>query len=246
MTGTFADRTMQLFLPVVAAVLIHALMIFVLSNLSEQPLQIRLSPLPAVKVRAMFEVPSTASPLNPGTQQTSPQAAQASQPRPQPSMPQVSESTLDAKEKILEEDASDVADQTKGADSKAKELLTKEFLLPGLEQLLAEEIATIAEQTEMQFVQTYTALLIEHVEQHWSRPPGTRKGMVVELQIQLVPTGEIVRVSLANSSGNPAFDRSAELAIRKASPLPVPTDPVLFERYFRNITFVFNPKDLEG
>jgi len=44
------------------------------------------------------------------------------------------------------------------------------------------------------------------------------------------------------SSGDPIFDRSAENAVRKASPLPVPQDRNLFNQEFRVFTFVFKPE----
>jgi colicin import membrane protein len=43
------------------------------------------------------------------------------------------------------------------------------------------------------------------------------------------------------SSGDPAFDRSAEAAVRRASPLPLPANRELFEN-FRSFTFVFKPQ----
>jgi colicin import membrane protein len=45
-----------------------------------------------------------------------------------------------------------------------------------------------------------------------------------------------------SSSGDAVFDRSAENAVRKASPLPVPQDKVLFNKDFRVFAFVFKPE----
>ena len=39
-----------------------------------------------------------------------------------------------------------------------------------------------------------------------------------------------------------AFDRSVLSAVRKASPLPMPADPALYEQ-FREIEFVFRPDE---
>jgi colicin import membrane protein len=47
---------------------------------------------------------------------------------------------------------------------------------------------------------------------------------------------------VVRSSGNGVFDRSAENAVRKASPLPVPKDRKLFRRNFRSFTFEFKPQ----
>ncbi len=50
----------------------------------------------------------------------------------------------------------------------------------------------------------------------------------------------MVDARVIRGSGNAAFDRSAEGAVRKASPLPLPTDAKLFS-LFRNFDFEFKP-----
>ncbi len=59
-----------------------------------------------------------------------------------------------------------------------------------------------------------------------------------------MPTGDVVSVTLIAGSGNEAFDRSAEAAVRKARRFEVPKDPAVFERYFRRFTLLFRPEDL--
>ena len=54
----------------------------------------------------------------------------------------------------------------------------------------------------------------------WTRPPSARNGMVAVLSIQLVPTGEVVGVSVLQSSGNNAFDRSAMNAVERSARFP--------------------------
>ena len=79
---------------------------------------------------------------------------------------------------------------------------------------------------------------------NWSRPASARNGMKVTLQVDLVPTGEVAGVALVDSSGDTAFDRSAELAVRKAGRFEVPTESAVFERRFRRFNLLFNPEDL--
>lgn len=109
----------------------------------------------------------------------------------------------------------------------------------------AEQAAIAADQAEAT-AQSYVAVIAQRVEQYWSRPPSARKGMQCELLIQLVPTGRVVNVSIQKSSGNAAFDRSAEQAVLKAEQFrelqQVPPD--VFEEYFRQLTLLFNPQDL--
>jgi len=45
---------------------------------------------------------------------------------------------------------------------------------------------------------------------------------------------------VVKSSGNAAFDRSVEAAVRKSDPLPMPTSQRLLAQ-FREIEFVFEP-----
>lgn len=119
-----------------------------------------------------------------------------------------------------------------------------------MQEALAEELeaerSRLQAQENASIAQSYTALISDRIESQWSRPPSARNGMKTELSIQLVPTGRIVSVSVVKSSGNSAFDRSAEQAVWKAeqfSELQKVPGPV-FEQYFRQLTLVFSPEDL--
>jgi len=61
-----------------------------------------------------------------------------------------------------------------------------------------------------------------------------------KVKVNLIPSGDVMSVSVVKSSGNALFDNSVERAVRKASPLPVPKDPSVFKQ-FRSFTFVFAP-----
>jgi colicin import membrane protein len=86
--------------------------------------------------------------------------------------------------------------------------------------------------------------IYQAVRNNWSRPPSARNGMEATLLVELVPTGDVVNVSIVRSSGDAAFDRSAETAVRTARRFQVPPDSALFERYFRRFTLLFRPEDL--
>jgi colicin import membrane protein len=56
----------------------------------------------------------------------------------------------------------------------------------------------------------------------------------------MIPGGDVVSVRIVRSSGDPVFDRSVESAVFQAAPLPVPSEPHLFEA-FREFNFIFDP-----
>jgi colicin import membrane protein len=93
-------------------------------------------------------------------------------------------------------------------------------------------------------VNQYRGLIAQRVETKWNRPLSARAGMVVTLRISILPGGEVGPVVPVSSSGDPAFDASAVEAVRRASPLPVPTDATVFNQNFRNFILKFRPEDL--
>ena len=109
---------------------------------------------------------------------------------------------------------------------------------------LAKERIDLAEGTHSDAALTYIDGIYQAVVRNWSRPPSARNDMQAELLVELIPTGEIVSVTLVASSGSTAFDRSAEAAVRKARRFQVPTDIGLFEARFRQFTLLFKPEDL--
>ena len=60
------------------------------------------------------------------------------------------------------------------------------------------------------------------------------------LRITIIPGGEVGVIEILKSSGDATFDRQAENAVRKAAPLPFPSDPRLI-RKLRSFTFDFCP-----
>ena len=110
----------------------------------------------------------------------------------------------------------------------------------------AEEDASDAAATSAELAAGYAALIQQTVINYWSRPASARNGMEAELSIQLIPTGEILSVTLVRSSGNSAFDRSAINAVEKAGSFPelrsLPAPE--FEKSFRRFRLLFRPEDL--
>jgi len=100
--------------------------------------------------------------------------------------------------------------------------------------------------TAEEMANSYIALITDAIQNNWNRPPSARNGMEAELALRLMPTGEVLSVSVIKGSGNGAFDRSAENAVRRAGQFPelqnLPT--AIFEQYFRKLRLKFRPEDL--
>ncbi len=129
-------------------------------------------------------------------------------------------------------------EQQRQAREQERQRQLDESLRRDQERRQAEEHAQISA--------SYTDLIAARIERNWSRPPSARLGMQVTLLIHLVPTGEVVNVQIVQSSGNAAFDRSAEQAVRRVDRFTEVRDmPIeVFERNFRQLTLVFRPEDL--
>ncbi len=113
-------------------------------------------------------------------------------------------------------------------------------------QAAAEAAAAEAARNEFELVQSATGLIQQLVQERWSRPPSARNGMRAVLQIQMLPTGDLLDVTLTQSSGDVAFDRSAENAVYAAAPFSELRElPInVFNANFRSLSLIFEPEDL--
>ena len=116
--------------------------------------------------------------------------------------------------------------------------------LSDLDRALVNEERLWEAKTEREKVLAYVANIQDRIVRKWSRPPSARNGMRCLLRVVLLPTGEVLQVSVEETSGNEAFDNSAVRAVFRASNLPVPEDNFLFEKSFREFTLLFRPDDL--
>jgi colicin import membrane protein len=88
-------------------------------------------------------------------------------------------------------------------------------------------------------IRRYAGLITDKIERSWLRPLGVGTHLKATLRVRMIPGGGVIAVSVIQSSGNGAFDRSAEAAVRKADPLPVPSG-ALFDR-MRELDIIFDP-----
>ena len=78
------------------------------------------------------------------------------------------------------------------------------------------------------------------IRRNWSRPAGIDPGLSALLHVRLFPGGGGADVRVLQSSGNEAFDQSAQSAVYKADPLPVPSGAA-FDA-FRSFKLKFTPE----
>lgn len=110
-----------------------------------------------------------------------------------------------------------------------------------LQEQLAAESQALADARNQGIVNQYVGLIDAKVRRNWILPPTSRAGLSCVVQVQLMPSGDVVSVQIVQSSGDAAFDRSVEAAVFRAAPLPLPPEPALFES-FRTLQFRFEPK----
>jgi colicin import membrane protein len=78
------------------------------------------------------------------------------------------------------------------------------------------------------------------VQRAWIRPPSAKAGLDCLVIVTQVPGGTVVRAEVRTCNGDEAVKQSIEAAVFRASPLPPPPDPALFER---TLELRFRPYD---
>ena len=227
-----SDRLLIFGIPALVAVLVHLLFVFALEGgwttasptITAQPQVVQASlvslskpkPKPKPKPKAVEPKPEPKPAPTP--------APKVEAPPPEPVVEQP-------------ESAPSVSQEERLAELQ-RELMAGFEDLPDADEQLPNE--------EVDEVQQVAGLMQARITQNWRRPPSARNGMEVLLIISLVPTGEVVGISVSSSSGSTAFDRSAIAAVERVARFPEVTVLSIsdFERYFRRFPLRFKPEDL--
>lgn len=94
--------------------------------------------------------------------------------------------------------------------------------------LAAEEHASAARSGPA--LASWQAQIAAKINRAWLRPPTAKAGIQCVLNVTQVPGGEVTQVSIGECNGDQAVRESIEAAVYRASPLPPPPDPALFDR----------------
>ena len=131
-------------------------------------------------------------------------------------------------------EAKQAADAKRAAEERAKQDREAE-----LRRQLADEERVAAVQSGP-LRDRYIALLRNKIQNAWIKPPSATAGVDCLVQVTQVPGGEVTGARVTQCNGDAAVRQSIENAVYRASPLPEPPDPALFER---NFTLRFRPNE---
>jgi colicin import membrane protein len=109
----------------------------------------------------------------------------------------------------------------------------------------AQQRAELAKQEEQaaalsKLIDEYKAKIQSKIRRNIVQPPNVSEDARAEFLVTLLPGGDVLTAKLIKSSGNKAYDDRVERAILKSSPLPLPPDVQLFNR-FRELDLTFKP-----
>jgi colicin import membrane protein len=154
-----------------------------------------------------------------------------------------------AQEKAAEEKAAKEAADRKAADARAAaerqaqeraqrqaEAQETSDAEADLKRSLAAEQANAARSGPA--LANWQSLISAKIKSNWFRPPTARSGIECTLYVTQVPGGEVTQVKIGDCNGDQAVRQSIEDAVYRASPLPPPPDPSLFDR---NLKIDFKP-----
>jgi colicin import membrane protein len=86
----------------------------------------------------------------------------------------------------------------------------------------------------------YIFAIQQKIVRNWVRPPTAMAGLECIVNVRQLPGGEVVSVNIGACNGDSTVRRSIEAAVHKASPLPAPKDPSVFDR---NLRLEFRPTE---
>ncbi|MDQ8038915.1 MAG: cell envelope integrity protein TolA [Rickettsiella sp.] len=116
-----------------------------------------------------------------------------------------------------------------------------------VQKLLQQELNTLAQKQQIAArnaatTAKYRQLILQSIAQQWIIPPEVDKYLETKLMVRLAPNGIVLEVIVIKSSGNSVLDRSAQTAVYKASPLPVPKNSLF--NTFQQINLTLRPESI--
>ncbi len=117
--------------------------------------------------------------------------------------------------------------------------LEEERLIREAQQsLLDAEDAQFAAQNSTE-AQVYQNMITQRVRRLWARPGTARDDLQCIVAVEQIPGGTVVSARVIECNGDDIVRRSVVAAVMRASPLPQPSNPLLFLKTF-HITFTID------
>jgi colicin import membrane protein len=132
------------------------------------------------------------------------------------------------------------------ADRKAQQLAQQQRAEQEREQREADLRAQLKAEEHLDQARTngalaqYQAMIAARIERAWIRPPSAHAGINCQVRITQVPGGAVTAVQVGGCNGDDAVRQSISDAAYRASPLPAPPDPALFDR---DVVVTFAPHE---
>lgn len=155
----------------------------------------------------------------------------------------------EAKKKAAAEAArKKAAEDAKRKAEDARRKAAEDQKAAALAELLSDNVQNqqaLAETHGDQVAGNLDDLIIKLITENWQRPMSARRGMSVELLIQMLPDGTVTNASVSRSSGDAPFDSSAVAAVRNVGRIPEmqQLDRATFDRMYRQRRVIFKPED---
>ena len=226
-----SERPISLFLAVLFSFILHSLVIYFLVGKWGETTKPSKVISPKYIQAKLVNLDNAVKPKPKKASKPKPKPKKASKPKPKPKPKKASKPKPKPKPKKV---------------SKPKLQEDREEIKRHVPDALEAEKQLALDQDNEKLTASYSAYIMERIEANWNRPPSARRGMEVALIIQLVPTGQVINVTMVKSSGSEAFDRSAQQAVHKVGRFErlQQLDAQAFEKNFRKLRLVFRPDDL--
>src|SRR5688572_15621190 len=168
-------------------------------------------------------------------------------PKPQP---KAEIDLREKKEKERKAKEQELAEKKKKEEQQRQELLKQQQAKEAAEaKRLAQEqadaqrkLAQQAAAAQAREIDKYKQAIATRIKRFIVEPPNIQGNPEVELDIIVLPGGEVLDVRTKRASGQTPWDNAVERAIRRAQPLPLPSDPALMKE-FRELNLKFRPKE---
>ncbi len=148
------------------------------------------------------------------------------------------------RQKIKADQVTKISDKPK-LETEKIELESKKDLLSEIQQLENLKINDQAYINNISLgeIEKFSSIIKKQVVDNWNKPKGVGQNLKTEIEMDLVPTGEILSYRILKGSGNEAFDESAMKAISRVNTFDgLVMQPKLFDDHFRKFILIFSPE----